>query len=181
MAKNYGLFETVIKESTDDSWSSAVLEWEIYDAEEDVDMNSKCICGKEGLRYLYTIRNVHNDNILHPIGSQCIKKFERSEFNDQINVNEGLFSLMHAIENEEFIELNSDYFSRKLLKYLYEEGVFQNFRDNTARGEYEFMLNMFNKRNEPSKAQKGKIRAIIMNDIRPYLNEKLEGKTIKNY
>lgn len=176
MAKNYKLIETVLENSIHNNWKEAVLEWEIYDVEEDMELASTCICGKENIRYLFSIRNEKNQNILNPIGSNCIKKFERKEFNDQVNVNEKLFKLLHAIENGEFIKLNSEYFSRILLAYLYEDGCFKDSQYNTAEEGYHFMLDMFNMRNESTNNQKRKIKAIIMNDIRPYLEKRLARK-----
>ena len=38
------------------------------------------------------------------------------------------------------------------------------------------MVKMFNKRNEPTKPQDRKIKAIIINQIKPYLKEQLENK-----
>ncbi len=40
------------------------------------------------------------------------------------------------------------------------------------------MLDMFNKRNRPTDRQEAKIRGIIVDSIKPYLIEKLEGKLL---
>ena len=61
------LIQRVIDNSESDIWESAVFEWEIFDWEEDETLESSCICGKENLRYLFTIRNTLNGNILYPI------------------------------------------------------------------------------------------------------------------
>ena len=37
---------------------SAVAEWDIIDCEEDERLESSCICGKEDLRFLFTIQKV---------------------------------------------------------------------------------------------------------------------------
>ena len=66
------LIQTVIELSESDSWEDAVTEWLIEDCEEDEMCKGTCICGKEKLRYLFTIRNTYNQNILFPIGSSCI-------------------------------------------------------------------------------------------------------------
>lgn len=146
-----------MENSIGDDWESAVMEWEIEDCIEDEELKSSCICGKENLRYLFTIHNIYNHNILEPIGSSCIKKFGRIDLNEQVSVSEKLFQLMHAIEKGEYISLTSEYFSRNLLR---------------------FMLKMFNKRTAPTYKQDAKIKAIIMNSIRPYLIYKLDGKNI---
>ncbi len=118
------LIQTVLDNSNSYFWDSAVTEWEIDDCVEDDHNESSCICGKENIRYLFTIRNVVNGNVLHPIDSSCIKKFGRSDLNEQATVSEKLFQLMHCLEEGRFITLNSTFFSRKLLKYLYEDGAF---------------------------------------------------------
>ncbi|MDE7406062.1 MAG: hypothetical protein K2M89_04250 [Clostridiales bacterium] len=176
---SYTLAQVVIHASVANDWFNAVQEWEIYDCIEDNLCESSCICGKEHIKYLYTIRNRQNGNALHPIGSTCIKKFGRIDLNDEISVIEGLFYLLHAIRNHEFIELNAKYFSRKLITYLYNEGVFDNDYNNyDGVADYEFFLKMFNKRDKDtiSYKQRSKIRAIIVNSIRPYLEEQLANK-----
>ncbi|WP_041139529.1 hypothetical protein [Beduini massiliensis] len=174
------LIQTVLDNSVSNYWDSAVQEWEIVDCEEDEKCKSACICGKERLRYLYTIRNYETGSTLYPIGSSCIKKFNRDDLNEQTTVNEKLFQLLHAIQNRQFISLNSEFFSRKLLRYLYDEGVFKPTQYNKFNGEndYEFLLDMFNKRSEPSERQEAKIRAIIVSSIRPYLVQRLRNKII---
>lgn len=74
MANTYieNLIRTVINASNGNTWDIAVNEWEIIDCEEDDSLSESCICGKENLRYLYTIKNTLNGNILYPIGSSCI-------------------------------------------------------------------------------------------------------------
>ena len=109
------LIKTVIEKSVNKSWNTAVLEWEIDDVIEDEDNESSCICGKENIRYLFTIKNINNQNTLFPIGSSCIKKFDREDLNELTSVNEKLFKLFHAVKANEFITLNSEYFSRKIL------------------------------------------------------------------
>lgn len=173
---------TILQHSDSDEWESAVGEWEIEDCIEDEELKSSCICGKENLRYLFTIHNIHNHNVLEPIGSSCIKKFGRSDLNEQVSVNEKLFQLMHAIEEGEYISLTSEYFSRSLLRFMLEDGAFIETEFNRYNGEndYDFMLKMFNKRTAPTYKQDAKIKAIIMNSIRPYLMDKLDGKNIYN-
>lgn len=174
------LLGTVIEMSNSDSWESAVLEWNVVDVKEDETSNSSCICGKEGIRYLFTIKNRVNGNILFPIGSSCIKKFGRDDLNEITSIKEKLFRLFHAVKENEFISLDSEFFSRKLLEHLYEEGAFINTKYNKFNGknDYEFMLKMFNSRKGPTIKQKSKIKAIIVVSIKPFLVRQLEGKTV---
>ena len=70
------LINTVINNSESDNWEDAVKEWDIVDVEENLDCAGQCTCGKEGLRYLFTIKNRINNHIIYPIGSSCISKFD---------------------------------------------------------------------------------------------------------
>ncbi len=85
---------------------------------------------------------------------------------------------MNAVEDGEYITLDAKYFSRKLLKYFYDQGVFSDSQYNNYNGfnDYKFMLQMFNKKNKGSISprQQTKINALIMNNIRPYLIDKLK-------
>ncbi|WP_430596039.1 hypothetical protein [Streptococcus gallolyticus] len=176
--------QTLIKDVMDNSdsndWDSAVTEWEISDVEENELLEESCICGKEHLRYLFTIENQLNGNVLYPIGSSCIKKFERDDLKYEVDVKEQLFKLLHAVEDNEFLQLSSEFFSRKLLRYLFEVGAFKATKWNNFEPEkdYEFMIDMFNKRNRTENQNK-KAVAIILTSIKPFLQEKLAHK-VKN-
>lgn len=94
-----------------------------------------------------------------------------------------MFKLLHAIRNNEFIELTADYFSRKLVLDLYNRGVFEpnNYNYYNGYNDYQFLLKMFNKRDKTliSFSQKRKIRGIIAYTIRPWLEGKLGSKIRK--
>lgn len=176
------LIREVIDLSESDIWEAAVAEWEIVDCEEDDSLNESCICGKEHLYYLFTIENTLNGNKLFPIGSSCIKKFGRGDLDEEASVREQMFKLYHAVENGQFISLSPDYFSRKLLKKLYEEGAFDSdFNDYDGFKDYNFMLKMFNKRDKSSitSRQQSKIRAIIVASVRPFLKARLDRKVLQ--
>lgn len=169
------LIDAVLRLSEADDWRSAVNEWSIDDVEEDETLTESCVCGKENLRYLFTIRNEVNGNMLYPIGSSCIKKFERTDLNEEVSVKEQLFKLLHAIENNSFLTLSSDFFSRKLLLYLFNLGAFKPtiYNHFNPEEDYQFMLDMFNKRTRRTVSQDKKVTAIILNSIRPFLRGKL--------
>jgi len=175
------LIKKVINLSNANNWEAAVTEWNIVDFEEDQYKHSSCICGKENLRYLYTIKNIKTNNILYPIGSSCIKKFNRADLNEKTSITEKLFKLYHAIEDSSYIEFNSNNFSRNVLEYLFKQGAFKPSKFNNFNGEidYKFMVKMFNKRNPQSPKEMKKINAIIVNSIKPYLKDQLEKKINK--
>lgn len=142
---------TVIRSSESDNWKDAVVEWDIDDCEEDLSCSSECVCGKENIKYLYTIRNRYSGRILYPIGSSCINKFGREDLRDATSLIESQFKLLHAVEEGRYLSLSSELFSRKLLRWLYEEGAFDTeYNDYDGEDDYEFMLKMFNKRDKDS-------------------------------
>ena len=103
MASSYyqNLIKRVLEASTTDNWEIAVREWDIVDCEEDEEHEehaSRCICGKEKLRYLFTIRNRETGRSLYPIRSSCIEKFERNDLDYEVNVQKDMYRLAHAIE-----------------------------------------------------------------------------------
>lgn len=144
------------------------------------DYEGQCVCGKENLRYLFTIRNRETGRSLYPIGSSCIEKFERDDLDYEVDVQMDMYRLAHSMERGERIELTSKYFSKKLLYALYEEGAFAPNKYNRYDGtnDYQFMLDMFNKRNksEITEQQHRKIRGLIAYSIKPFLRERLKYK-----
>lgn len=177
------LVAAIMENSRARYWEDAVLEWEIEDYAEDSSLRESCICGQKHLRYLYTIRNRETNVVLEPIGSTCIQKFDRKDLDDFTATTERMFELLHAVQDNKYIELSSELFSRKLLFELYEDGAFQANEYNNYNGynSYEFLLKMYNKRNKHmiTPGQHRRIDAIILNDIKPYLQSKLEHKILR--
>ena len=178
MSSNYdNLIKEVLDKSESKNWTDAVKEWEIVDCEEDEKRSHYCICGKEGLRYLFTIKNTINNKELYPIGSSCIKKFGVDDLYAEATIWEQEFKLYNAIANNDFISLKDGLFSRKLLYKLYEEGAFKptSYNKDDPYNDYKFLLDMFNKR-ELSDKQEKRCTAIILNSIKPFIKDKLKNK-----
>lgn len=135
------LMQAVLEKSEAGDWDAAVTEWELDDVVEDEMLEESCVCGKEKLRYLFTIRNGINGNLLYPIGSSCIKRFGRDELTKEVAAKEQLFKLLHDIEERKFITLSSEFFSRKLLCYLYELGAFKptSYNGYDPHNDYQFL------------------------------------------
>lgn len=78
------------------------------------------------------------------------------------------------------LQLSSDLFSRKLLKELYDQGAFKatSYNHYNPKNDYDFLLKMFNKRakNSISTLQQKKITAILLNSIKPFLEQKLRSQ-----
>ena len=94
-----------------------------------------------------------------------------------------MFKLLHAVEQNAYLELSPDLFSRKLLRALYKRGAFvpSKFNNYDGANDYEFMLKMFNKRDKSSITpfQEKKIKAILLNSIKPYLQKELKNKIVR--
>jgi len=173
------LINKVIDNSESNEWENAVTEWQIVDCVEDESCSSKCICGKENIKYLYTIRNRFNGKKLFPIGSSCINKFNRKDLNQEISLRESTFKLLHAVEENRYLTLSSELFSRKLLRWLFEQKAFDtSYNHYDGKSDYEFMLKMFNKKDKSTITinQDKKIKAILLNSIKPFLQKKLANK-----
>ena len=145
------LANEVFAKSESKSWRSCVVEWEIAYCDEDEEANGMCVCGQEGLRYMYAIRNCLNGNEIYPIGSECIKKFEDTELNDEAKCWAQAYKLVdiavkYGKSRRISISRDKSLFSRKLLAFMYRHGAFKATEWNEWDGgnDYMFMLNMFN-------------------------------------
>ncbi|SEF11286.1 hypothetical protein SAMN04489740_4087 [Arthrobacter alpinus] len=163
------LIRTVIDASEASTWSDAVLEWTIYNLEEDPRGQGVCVCGHPHLVQMFTIRNVLNGRTLHPIGNECVKKFERKDLKLDAALLGDLYKLRNAI-NEGEAELTSAYFSRTLLADLNARGAFTP-DDYSQDGGYSFMVNMFNKRNKDELTGKQRFRTkkLLVGKIFPFV------------
>ncbi|MCD5348417.1 hypothetical protein [Agromyces sp. S2-1-8] len=167
------LVRAVIDDSVANTWADAVLEWEVDGLEEDPRGLGMCVCGQPNLVQLFTIRNTRNGNVLFPIGSKCVHQFEVKELDQQVNVLSDLLRLRTAINDGKFVTLTSEYFTRALLEFLYDEGAFPPDQWNGGDGEVDvdFLLKMFNKRDKDAitPPQRRKIRALLMTKVFPFV------------
>lgn len=163
----------MIEFSVADDWEGARREWEVVGCEIDETHSATCICGKEGLRYVYTIVNTETGESLFPIGSSCIKKFEQNDMDEELAGWQQAIKLMEdaaKLGKEDYVHLHSGSYSRKLLYFLYEQDAFRPTKYNGYDGynDYLFLLDMFNG-GFCSEAQERKCKAIIMQSIYPWL------------
>lgn len=80
------LIKTVMDKSWGNTWEEAVQEWDIIDCAEDNSLSRSCICGKEQIKYLYRLHNRKTNQWLFPIGSSCIKKFQRKDLQEKLRL-----------------------------------------------------------------------------------------------
>lgn len=174
------LRQKIIEESVSSSWLYAKNEWDVIDCMEDKEKKYSCICGQENLKYLYTIRNHENGNELYPIGSSCIHHFERNDMDTEANIWHQIYLLRISRLNNGWNSLKNAGFTRNILEFMYKKGAFHPSEYNRYKPEadYEFLLDMFNKRTPPSEKQNNKIYALMRNSIIPWLKKyrKSEGK-----
>lgn len=70
----------VLSHSAANNFIDAAKEWDVISIYQDPDQT--CVCGKEGLRWCYKIRNRVTGEVLYPVGDVCIHHFG-SEMMDQ--------------------------------------------------------------------------------------------------
>lgn len=167
------LVSAVIAPSRASSWSAAVQEWVVTDVEDDPDQAGICVCGQTGLGQLFTITNRLNGAVLFPIGSVCVNKFEQEDLDRQVTVFAQLLGLRKSLREGKNITLTSEYFSRALLEHFFHQDVFQpnQWNGNDGESDYEFMVDMFNKRDKDSIStrQKAKIHMMLKNTVLPFV------------
>ena len=93
------LMKEVLKRSQAADWLLAVMEWRVDKVEEDESQSTSCVCGKENLRWLFTIKNDITGSEMFPIGSRCIKRFGRPDLNADAALKLEFFKLLRAVEN----------------------------------------------------------------------------------
>jgi hypothetical protein len=103
--------------------------------------------------------------------------------NEEVVVKEQLFKLLHTIEDSRFLILSAEFFSRKLIQFLYEKGAFRPtvYNHYNPSEDYQFILDMFNKKTALTTSQDRKVAAIILNSIKPFLQEMLQDRIRKHF
>ena len=174
------LRQEIISKSVSSSWRYAKYEWDVIDCIEDEGQSCSCVCGQENLKYLYTIRNHKNGNELYPIGSRCIKHFERDEMSTATTVWHQIYQIHISRLSKGWDSLKNAGFTKNVLRFMYNQGAFypSEYNHNNPAEDYEFLLDMFNKRTAPSERQNSKIYALMKNAIIPWLNEHRKSKGI---
>ena len=171
-------FETLKKVIEENSQAGefyrAVHEWTVTAVEEDPLQEGECVCGQQHLRYMYTIQNLYTGRPLEYIGSKCVEHFQSSELNLQVNVFRGLFDLRKKILAGEKVFLDED-FSREILRWLYENEAFpaNQYNGNNGLNDYQFLLDMFNKRHKDriTQGQENKIWALLQYSVKPFVRD----------
>ncbi|TFC94021.1 MULTISPECIES: hypothetical protein [Cryobacterium] len=167
------LRRAVADASTASKWKTGILEWEVTSVEEHPTSEGECVCGQTNLLWMYTITNTDNGAELFPIGSTCVNHFERTDLNRQIAVFRKLVDIRSAAREGRQIALTAEYFSRAVLDYLYDVGVFtpDQYNENDGWNDWEFLRKMFGVRDKTdiSPKRQRKIRKILDQKIVPFV------------
>lgn len=129
MGDSYRLPGIVLEASSSKTWDAAVSEWHVVGCHDNGDASGDCLCGHEGIRYEFTIKNSVNGNELSPIGSTCILKFENDELKNEVEGWKAAIKLLEALEarkpGTQLDGINRELFSRRLYAFLYERVLFR--------------------------------------------------------
>jgi hypothetical protein len=132
------LSEAVLPLSLSQGFKEACTEWTI-DSYYYTNFGETCICGKEKIKHVYSIYNEVTDEILKPIGSKCIHKFDNS----------CLRIIVRVLEHHSKDEFKYGKYANnpKTLEYIYENDY--NWilwtKNNRTRSKYMRANNAFNK------------------------------------
>lgn len=161
------LYDIVMENSKDDtSWWTAVKEWSIDGYKCDMAKISSCVCSKTGLKILFRIKNDINGNIIFPIGSTCIKRFKRTDLNNNVEVYEKFCALLNSFEennDEDEVTVDTEHFSRRSIDFYQSKGVIDSY-------EWRFLKGIFNRKYDTlSMREKSMKNDILRNKIIPYI------------
>lgn len=163
------LMDAVIANSVASSWGEARREWEPAGGDLVQEANAQCICGQQGLVYLFRILNPLTGVLLEPIGSDCIRYFEDEALDDEVLTLTALWEMEALVAAH--VPLDLKHLSRAKIALLYECGAIT-FR------EYEFLLDMFNRRRELTGRQSAWAVAILRSgsdSVRAFLTNTAAG------
>lgn len=168
----HNLAEAIVGNSIADNLTDAMKEWEPYGVYEDNEKSDSCICGKEGIRFHHSIRNIHTGKIIEPVGSVCIKKFKghNDELVNLCEVGEDACKAIRYLGEhpEEKPLAKSPMLTRKLIDHMGKCGV---FGKDEAFGleQASFLLNIFNRRKKLTPRQRDRNDLLMRDYIIPWL------------
>lgn len=173
-AYTYNMVNIVLSNSDAPDWEAARKEWEVTGCEEDESCSGACVCGKKGLKYLYTIRNKETGCVVYPIGYSCIHKLGRSDLDEETACWRMAFVLMEEavrLGKGKQVEIDSGFFSRRFLYFLYEQGAFKPSENGGRDGfkDYLFLQGALDR--TLTGKQAARCRVLIRNSVYPWLRE----------
>ena len=170
------LHDAVLQASKADTWEQATKEWNEVSLIFNGIGRSNCVCGN-AIKYAYELFNGVTGQRLFPIGSDCVRHFHRLSLDQQLEEEEKLLrkveNLTRKAQKKEKIKVNKSDFDERLLKWLWEKGVFKPNRGNQFAPErdYQLFLEVFQGGNwtkaEPKK--KARMEEVLEKCIKPFL------------
>lgn len=139
----------VVDNSVADHWDQARLEWRIVGSEYDPEAGGTCICGKQRIADQFTIENPQTGMTLFPIGNECIKLFDRPDFDERSHLHvDAKRSLRAQGLNAGILDLKS--VSKRVIEASLRAGVINEWQCG-------FLIDMKGKRRPPSPKQEAKM------------------------
>lgn len=170
------LHNAVLQASEADTWEQATKEWNEVSLIFNGIGRSNCVCGNV-IKYAYELFNGVTGQRLFPIGSDCVRHFHRLSLDQQLEEEEKLLrkveNLTRKAQKKEKIKVNKSDFDERLLKWLWEKGVFKPNRGNQFAPErdYQLFLEVFQggswTKAEPKK--KARMEEVLEKCIKPFL------------
>ncbi|HGQ1141248.1 TPA: hypothetical protein ACLYDA_000908 [Streptococcus pneumoniae] len=170
------LHDAVLQASEADTWEQATKEWNEVSLIFNGIGRSNCVCGN-AIKYAYELFNGVTGQRLFPIGSDCVRHFHRLSLDQQLEEEEKLLrkveNLTRKAQKKEKIKVNKSDFDERLLKWLWEKGVFKPNRGNQFAPErdYQLFLEVFQggswTKAEPKK--KARMEEVLEKCIKPFL------------
>jgi len=84
MDEEYRLIAIVLSKSNSKTFDEAKYEWEVVDYY--IHSDETCICGKQHIKHCHIIKHKETNEILNPVGSECVKRFNNYQMNNQANI-----------------------------------------------------------------------------------------------
>lgn len=178
------LKRTVLSCSKSNVWQEAKNEWHVSGQRLDKSDDDTCVCGYHPITNLYEITNDETGDVLFPIGSVCIKKFESSRMNQGMQVASQMASLM-LHDKKYFASLDhlnrSAGFSHKVIDQLYRQHVFPPTKYNhfDPSEERDFMIKMFDRRSDLTFGQKYRLHRDLVDYVYPFLHKQRQQQLSK--
>ena len=170
------LHDAVLQASKADTWEQATKEWNEVSLIFNGIGRSNCVCGN-AIKYAYELFNGVTGQRLFPIGSDCVRHFHRLTLDQQLEEEEKLLrkveNLTRKAQKKEKIKVNKSDFDERLLKWLWEKGVFKPNRGNqfSPEKDYQLFLEVFQggswTKAEPKK--KARMEEVLEKCIKPFL------------
>ena len=170
------LYDAVLEASKADTWEQATKEWSEVSLIFNGIGRSNCVCGN-AIKYAYELFNGVTGKRLFPIGSDCVRHFQRISLDQQLEEEERLLrkleNLTRKAQKKEAIRVNKTDFDERLINWLWKKGAFKSNRGNqfSPEKDYQLFLEVFQggswTKAEPLK--KARMEEVLEKFIKPFL------------